>query len=403
MTPKYDASKLLYAKFENNRFIHKLNVSETDKQTLLDARKKGRKAIKQAFHQAKHILQEGFDEFNQNNPPQEFVIGSQREFVDITPAFWPQGSYSYNTMNNPAYSPPQQFDLDDGVYLPMDMFEDMPIYSKDLFFEIVDEALSELAKTEKWEFQKKDTCSRIVINPKMHLDFPMYAMPRKKFEELKQKQQIALNVVTESYEFREAVDETIELNPDEVYLAVRNEEHWIKSDPKQIELWFKGKIKIHGKRLTRVCRYFKSWRDFTWLNGGPSSIVLMVNVVDVFNRNEIFNRDCEAILEVSKELPELFSKDILNPAVDEQEEMFLSRHSKEEVEDIISKSKELQTSIKTGLVYAKTKQEVVDQFRISFGSRIPNNTLLVSELSSGSLTGTPKKQPKPIVKNISHG
>jgi hypothetical protein len=129
----------------------------------------------------------------------------------------------------------------------------------------------------------------------------------------------------------------------------------------------------------------------------------MVNVVDVFNRNTSFSRDCEAILEVSKELPELFSKNIFNPAVVEQEEMFQSRHSREEIKDIISKSKELYTSIKTGLVYANTKQEVVDQFRNSFGNRIPNNTLWVFELSIGSPSGTPKKQPKPVVKNITHG
>ncbi len=35
MTPKYDASKLLYAKSENDRFLHKLNIREQDERLLL--------------------------------------------------------------------------------------------------------------------------------------------------------------------------------------------------------------------------------------------------------------------------------------------------------------------------------------------------------------------------------
>ena len=405
MTPKYDASKLLYAKLENDRFLHKLNISEVDKLILLDARKKGRKVIRQAFHNAKHLLQEGFDDFYRKNPHKEFVIGNHREFVDVTPAFWPQGSFSYHTMNNPAYTPPQQFDLDDGVYLPMDMFEEMPIYSKDLFFEIVDKALYDLAKAEGWGFQTKDTCARIVINSKMHLDFPMYAMPRTRFEELKQKNQIALNRTTEAYEFNEAVYDSIELDPNDVYLAVRNEEHWIKSDPKQIEIWFKNEIELHGKRLRRVCRFLKAWRDNTWKKGGPSSIVLMVCAVNVFNDNPTFNRDCEALLKIAKKLPSLFSGEIFNPAVtQDEEEMFQCRHSDAEVRDIIEQSYLLEESLTKGLVTASSTQEVVNQFINSFGERIPNKCHWVSQLTTISPSGKAKKQAPPLVpSNVESG
>src|SRR4051794_30342060 len=37
----------------------------------------------------------------------------------IVPRFFTQGSDAYKTLNRPAWMPPQQMDLDDGVYLPM--------------------------------------------------------------------------------------------------------------------------------------------------------------------------------------------------------------------------------------------------------------------------------------------
>lgn len=402
MNPKYDASKLLYAKSENNRFLHKLNISDEDEALLLDARRKARKAIRIAFHEARQILLKSFDDYQNANSKFVDISKDKKEFAGITPAFWSQGSYSYRTMNNPAYTPPQQFDLDDGVYLPTDMFEDKPIYSKDLFISIVDEALEKLAREEGWGFDNaKVTCSRIVISENMHLDFPMYAIPRERFEELKNTKQIVLESASGSFEFSQ---DHIELDSNSIYLAVRNQEHWIKSDPKRIEEWFKKEIKLHGLRLRRVCRYLKAWRDHTWKDGGPSSIVLMVCAVNVFNENTPFNRDCEALLAIAKRLPDLFSNDIVNPAVPEDnEEMFQSRHSEEDIKDIIEKSHTFEQSLRNGLVYASSTQDVVDEFIILFGDRIPNQCQWVSQLTTAP-SGKAKKQVAPVLPaNIESG
>src|SRR5258707_12842423 len=37
----------------------------------------------------------------------------------VTPRFFTQGSYAYDTLNRPTQVPPQQADMDDGCYLPM--------------------------------------------------------------------------------------------------------------------------------------------------------------------------------------------------------------------------------------------------------------------------------------------
>lgn len=292
--------------------------------------------------------------------------------------------------------PPQQIDLDDGVYLPMDMFEGEPIYSKEIFFQIVDTALEVLCKEKGWKFKRKDTCARIEINLCAHLDFPLYAMPRERFEELKSLNKITLDSLTESYQFSET--ESIELDPNCVYLARRDKEHWVKSDPKLIENWFRSEKELHGPRLTRVCRYFKAWRDYIWENGGPSSIVLMVCVAKVFDESaDGFSRDCEAILAVSKELPELLKKKVLNPAVlsNEEEVLFPRGHSQSEIDKIVYEAKKLFTSIDYALKSAISTTEVVQEFTNVFGKRIPDRSDLVTLLPtiSAALAIPPKKQP----------
>ena len=37
----------------------------------------------------------------------------------VEPRFFTQGSFSYKTINDPCWVPPQQMDLDDGCYLPL--------------------------------------------------------------------------------------------------------------------------------------------------------------------------------------------------------------------------------------------------------------------------------------------
>lgn len=44
---------------------------------------------------------------------------ARKAFQALTPRFWTQGSFQYDTLNNPYATPPQEMDIDDGTYLPM--------------------------------------------------------------------------------------------------------------------------------------------------------------------------------------------------------------------------------------------------------------------------------------------
>jgi hypothetical protein len=390
---KYDASKLLYARSENDRLIHQLEIEDDERATLLETRKKARSAIRKAFNDSKAILEEDFKK-------QSRLRDVQVAFREITPAFWPQGSFSYGTLNNPAFSPPQQLDIDDGVYLPMELFDDNPIYSKGVFFQIVDTALKQLvAENQGWEFDgSKPTCARIVISPRIHLDFPLYAVPRERFEELKK----STASLTATFDY--ALEESIKLDPEEVYLARRDKEHWIKSDPKKIKLWFDCEKEVHGDRLVRVCRYLKAWRDFNWEKGGPTSITLMACAASVFDDSNGFNRDCEALFAVAEQLPVLFAGVIKNPA--ELEETLYPRELTQEViDDIVNKAEIFRDTLTKALIHAETPQEVVDLFIRSLGRRIPNNNTYITPISSVSVAlNTPiRKQSAPIVKNLKSG
>ncbi|TOM12750.1 hypothetical protein CGH84_21615, partial [Vibrio parahaemolyticus] len=47
------------------------------------------------------------------------------EFLGLTPRFWTQGSFQYDTLNRP-FQPGQEMDIDDGTYMPMPIFESEP-------------------------------------------------------------------------------------------------------------------------------------------------------------------------------------------------------------------------------------------------------------------------------------
>jgi len=390
---KYDASKLLHAPSESDRFIHLLNIEENERVILLQTRKKARSAIRKAFNESKAIIEENFKK-------QSTLKGIRSAFREVSPAFWPQGSFSYGTLNNPAQSPPQQLDIDDGVYLPMELFEDEPIYSKEIFFQIVDTALKKLVdENQGWEFDNsKPTCARIVVSPRIHLDFPLYAVPRERFEELRK----STASLTATFDY--ALEEYVKLDPEEVYLARRDKEHWVKSDPKKIKLWFDREKEAHGDRLVRVCRYLKAWRDFTWEKGGPTSITLMACAASVFDDSNGFNRDCEALFAVAEKLPELFAGEIKNPA-EPEETLYPRELTQEVIDDIVNKAEIFRDTLTKALIHAETSQEVVDLFIKSLGRRIPNDNTYITPISSVSvaLNMPIRKQPAPIVKNVKSG
>lgn len=369
MRQRYIARKLFRNSFEADSFLDLLNIPKEQNDLMLESRDTVRKA-----------LRVGFETLRENGE----VNGAIADDVikQLKPKFFTQGSFAYKTQNLPACSPPQQIDLDDGVYFPMSIVEGDPNAGKIALANIVGALLTDLAEKKGWGFKKKHTCYRLIVNSLIHLDVPIYAIPQEKYVQLSEARASLKNNVfdIETYE---------RLDPNEVYLAVLDEnEKWLKSDPKLLHDWFTNQAKRY-KHLRNVCRYLKAWRDFHWDKGGPSSIMLMVAVTEVFeNAPRDFDRDCTALLEVTKQLPTIFSKDIVNPTAPD-ENMFPSR-CEDEVSEIRSKIRDLSINIQHALCNSQNKQEVIDTLRVSLGDRIPNQ---VDWVELNSIADTIRKSP----------
>lgn len=108
---------------------------------------------------------------------------ARKAFLSTEPRFWVQGSYNYKTLNKPYHLPPQQMDIDDGTYMPMEMFKEQPLVGHRLLLLLVDASLASLAKENVgWIASKLPNCGRIIVKEKdVHVDVPMYAIPKEQF------------------------------------------------------------------------------------------------------------------------------------------------------------------------------------------------------------------------------
>jgi hypothetical protein len=372
MQQKFKAHRLLTNGNENIAFINKLNITNTEDELLINCRKEVRRHLREGFHQLRNSAAIKFQEF-------------EDEIKNLKPKFWTQGSYAYKTMNNPAVNPPQQIDLDDGVYFPMVLLDGKPHAVKNKLLKLVKLILTELAESKGWGVSEKPTCLRLEVNQRVHIDIPVYAIPEEKYVMLASAMDMRKKL---SYSLNDA--DNISLDPDEVHLARWDNDDWIKSDPMVLHDWFISKTKIHGRQfLRRSCRYMKAWRDNTWDKGGPSSITLMVAVAKVFDDNLMVNKkefstDCEAILAIAKELPVIFNSQIKNPIADD-EIMFPRGINQNEVNAIRQKVREFSDSVINALCISQTEQQVVDEFMTIFGSRLPNKPEWVERYTVGDV------------------
>src|SRR3546814_81848 len=84
-----------------------LQVADLQKSSLLDARRDIRKAIRASA--ARIQIEDGFWE-------PAYAARSARSRPSIMPKFFTQGSFAYDLLVDPCHKPPQQLDLDDGMY-----------------------------------------------------------------------------------------------------------------------------------------------------------------------------------------------------------------------------------------------------------------------------------------------
>ncbi|MER8700369.1 CBASS cGAMP synthase [Mesorhizobium sp. M1273] len=328
----------------------------------------------------------------------------------IRPRFFTQGSHAYRTLNDPAWTPPQQKDLDDGCYLPMSFVKgpglvgrSKPSVAADAFFQFVDQALIELtAQQDGWRFVRKPTCARLIISKSAHVDVPLYAIPDAEFVQLQER----VNKHILASEDAKRPDRWDALPEDAVLLAHR-EEDWIVSDPRKIHTWFLEAVDTYGEVLRRVCRYLKAWRDHHHPHlDSVSSILLMACAFMAFEektRQLLPSREDEILLLVVKRLPTLLNQDIANPAVSSEN---LNRMAAEQRKFAESKAEEFHSRLSHVVTTSTVAKDAVANMVFIFGERLPDRPDLVTiaETATVTILSQPRKEvAAPVVGRSTSG
>ncbi|MGO2513080.1 CBASS cGAMP synthase [Marinomonas polaris] len=319
--------------------------------------------------------------------------------LTIEPKFFIQGSWAYKTLNRPYTTPPQQSDLDDGLYLPLSIMKESerPSIASSIFFKAAENALEPLAKVQGWEMCAKSTCIRIIVSSYAHIDLPLYAIPDKDFVQLKAAMESS-NSISMNRAMDSANDKWPALPSDHILLAHR-EHNWIKSDPRAMNDWFELAVKDCGEQLRRVVRYLKAFRDKTWEFGGPSSILLMAAVVQIFEERK--KRDDLALEDVLKKLPNILRAGVSSPI---DSDCSLTDPIKNELDETAKKFEEFYRYI-SGAINSTDKQTACNWVRHVLGNRFPNTpSLIIAASVADTVQASPEETgPNEIIKNTKAG
>lgn len=293
-----------------NGLLQNLNLSQHDEKELTRARDEIKQALSQGFLDARS---------NARRQKLDYEVPS--------PRFAMQGSYVYRTLNAPAHPPGQQVDIDLGVYLPFRALGngEKPRYATQFYFETVIRILEshiESKRKGQWILiADKDTCVRVQISDRTHIDLPLYATPESVFNQVKDalSQSLALNesenrLFKSMNSFDQEATLLERVSPTEIHLAHR-EKGWVPSNALVIRDWVKFSCASKGanNQVRGVCRYLKAWRDEKWQDGSgaPSSILLLAFVIRVYEHSS--NHHCELLKDVIIQLPNAFNLPILVP------------------------------------------------------------------------------------------
>lgn len=366
-------------------FLRKIDLPHREEAALRLARDEIRDCISAAFRAVadKSPLQKRF--LVEGASP-AFRTDAFLDGLRPSPRFRGQGSYYYKTLNDPVpdHTPPQQVDLDYGVFLPTSFMnqDERPALAAKAYFKVIEDALDPLCKARGWTLcHDKPSCVRVLINAKTHIDLPLYAIPDEDYAtvELLEKSLHSRGLFTmDSAEFADQSYRT--LPEDHIMLAMRDGS-WIKSDPRKLHEWFQGSIAKHGQHLRHVCRYLKAWRDHEWKHpeNAISSITLMAMAVRAFDEHRTrldSSREDEALLTVAERMPTYLAGTIRNPVIPDHEARLDKDWTPETRHGFIASAAGLFHDLRTA-TEATRPDAVIERLRGCLGERIPLDTALV--------------------------
>ena len=326
-----------------------------------------------------------------------FQTRERAEALRLRPKFREQGSFSYHTVNYPAHVPPQQVDVDDGVYLPTSFVNEQdPDVAAEAYFAAVENSLRPLCVARGWKLLENgpSSCVRISLGRDAHLDLPLYAIPDEQFADEETLLKAArlrgifdaddgIALLTEG-QYRS-------LPADHIMLAHRDGS-WELSDPRKMEDWFNLEKQKYGDVLRLTCRYLKAWRDYQWPKPktGPSSICLMASVVRAFD-DEAPPSDTDrhdlALKMTAARLPVIFAGAIENPAVKGAAHLDAD-WTDDKRQEFITSASDLHDRIAKALD-ALSADAALSWMNQLFGPRIPTDVTLVRTEEEARILSVP--------------
>ena len=380
-----------------NGYLFEIRVSDHDDKILRSSR-----------DEIRQVLESGFGDWTSYvNQAEVFETEIARSHMGSKlpkPKFRMQGSFDYHTVNDCQRTPPQQIDMDDGVYLPVSFLTGSgsvrPGIAFKAYFRIVEGALRPLCARKGWKLKTdKSSCVRVELSDRLHIDLPLYAIQDEAFSKLV----TALDGVhiakalsqTESLGLRD--DVFTALTASEIFLAHRDD-GWIVSDPRKLGDWFANAIGLYGYQIRRLARIFKGLRDHTWENGGLSSIAIMAALVKARSQLGFVdpNRDDLAIVQVGRKMVEVFASDIENPVFPGDPDSYLckdwSDEFRSEVRGVFAKACDEVESAITGTLL---KSLAIARVQAVFGPRVPSDQELLALVGAGAIVRETPSQPQP--------
>jgi hypothetical protein len=357
-----DLSTLLYTTVADRpSFLQEITLDEDDRQALLGARTALREGLRSCLRREVEKLVEETSKH-------------------ARPKFVTQGSFSYKTINKPC-RPPQQADLDDGIYLPLSYVQDkgQPAEAAEALFDAVAACAEEVARANGWSVETSNPrCTRVIVSGHMHIDIPLYSIPDEEFSRLVEAHAMeSLQKAERTFDQLEEEDWE-DVRSDRVLLATRNE-GWLAKDPRPIRNWVNQVIEAKGEQLRRVMRYVKAWRDHqNWTMGDdPKSLMLMVAAERSFDE-AILRRDDLALLAVVRRMADVVNGPLLAPWPGEEEDLTarLDKHDGLRA-DVVKRLREFAAALDFAINTARTAGEACDKLREVFGPRVPNRPDLV--------------------------
>ena len=377
-------SPLLYSSNEHTTFLKELDLSNSEKQSINSARSDVRDALRSKLPGA--LQDRGY------------------QGKDCNPKFFIQGSWAYKTLNRPCQTPPQQSDVDDGVYLPMSIVteENRPTMAIKDFRAAVCDVLKPLCDEKGWDLSSKATCLRVEISTFAHIDLPLYAIPDDQYLKIVDSMEARNYKVIKSLAMDSEQDCWKKLPSDKILLAC--EDKWIVSDPLKMKEWFELEVSDKEEQLRRVIRYIKAFRDKQWDKGGPSSILLMAAACPLFEFH--YKRDDLALLHVVKGLPEALRNGVKSPV---DSKVYLTDALGEKgVTETAEKFETFKTYLEASIADNAKKDMACQWMCAMLGDRFPNRPDLISDLPAQPMPAVmaatpPERGPSEIVKRTKAG